>query len=497
MILPLFGLDISGGSDSKSINANAQERLNLYVEARLDSDKTRMALYQTPGNSTFVALGGFPARGCYSVGNYVYIAQRFSLIRIDSSGATEVIGTLATESGFVSMVDNGTQLFMVDGSNGYCYVFATGEFATISGGAIVSNGAHNGLSTAAGFPAVATTVTFQGSYFIVSSASGQFFICGSYDGFTWAALNFATAETNPDALVTVLADHGEVVLFGEQTTEFWGNAGALSFPFALIQGSALEWGLAAREAVAKLDNSLMFLGRNRQGRVQVMQIIGHNAIRVSTHELEAKFEDYPTVGDATALAYMLDGHPMFQLNFTAGGESWLYDAASSALLGMPIWSRVQSAQLGRHRMERVVPYLGRLIGTDYSNGNIYTIDHNDVLDGGEAITSRLRTRHYFEDDELVSIAQMWLDVETGVGTATGQGADPMIMFRYSKNGGHTWSAELWRSLGKTGDYRKRVYWNRLGAAQDWVFEWTVTDPVKRAFLNAALKTLSRKQRRAT
>lgn len=496
MILPLFGLDISGGSPSKSQNADAQERLNLYVEARIDNDKTRMALYQTPGNSTFVALGAFAPRGAYAVGDYLYIVQRFSLIRINNAGVTSVVGTLLTESGFVSMVDNGLQLFMVDGATGYCYVFADGEFATIQNGAdIVSNGGHDGSADAHGFPAVATTVTFQGSFFVVSSSQGQFYLSKSYDAFTWAALDFATAETNPDALVTVLADHGELVLFGEQTTEFWGNVGQ-RFPFALIQGSALEWGLAARQAVAKLDNSLIFLGRNRQGRVQVMQLAGHNAVRVSTHELEAKFEDYPTVADATALSYMLDGHPMFQLNFNAGRESWLYDGASSVALGMPIWSRVESAGLGRHRMERVVPYLGRIIGTDYSNGNIYTISHTDTLDGGETITSRLRTRHYFEDNEEVSVGQIWLDIETGVGTPTGQGADPQIMFRYRKNNG-TWSSELWRSMGRTGERRKRVYWNRLGCALDWVFEWTITDPVKRAFLNAGLQTLSVKQRRAT
>jgi hypothetical protein len=191
---------------------------------------------------------------------------------------------------------------------------------------------------------------------------------------------------------------------------------------------------------------------------------------------------------------MLDGHPFFQLNFTAGAESWLYDAASSIALGMPIWSRVQSANLGRHRIDRVVPYLNRIIGTDYSNGNVYTISHTNTLDGGETITSRLRTRHYFEDDESVNVGQVWLDIETGVGTPTGQGADPQIMFRYQKDNG-SWSAELWRSMGRTGDRRKRVYWNRLGTARDWVYEWTITDPVKRAFLNAGLKTFSNKQRR--
>jgi hypothetical protein len=274
----------------------------------------------------------------------------------------------------------------------------------------------------------------------------------------------------------------------------------VNFPFSLIQGSAAEWGIAARQALAKFDNSLLFLGRNRQGQTQVLQLSGHNAVRISNHELESRFEGYPTVADATAFSYMLDGHAMFQINFPSAEESWLYDGASSAVLGVPVWSQVQSAGLGRQRVERVVVYQNRLIGADSQSGKLYALSHDTYTEAGDPIIARVRTRHFFEDNQEVSIAQVWLDAETGVGIGSptaeellGDGVDPHVMFRYSKNHGHTWSAELWRRLGSAGQYLTRCYWNRLGASRDWVFEWTISAPVKVALMNAGLKTISAKK----
>ena len=48
MIVPLFGMDVSG-APSKSLNVNAQERLNLYTELRADTDKTRIDVFYATG----------------------------------------------------------------------------------------------------------------------------------------------------------------------------------------------------------------------------------------------------------------------------------------------------------------------------------------------------------------------------------------------------------------------------------------------------------------
>jgi PKD repeat protein len=67
------------------------------------------------------------------------------------------------------------------------------------------------------------------------------------------------------------------------------------------------------------------------------------------------------------------------------------------------------------------------------------------------------------------------------------GADPQVMLRISNDGGKTWVTEQWRSAGKTGEFSRRVRWNRLGCGRRRVFEVSVTDPVAWHVTGAYLK----------
>jgi Neuraminidase (sialidase) len=79
-------------------------------------------------------------------------------------------------------------------------------------------------------------------------------------------------------------------------------------------------------------------------------------------------------------------------------------------------------------------------------------------------------------------ASFALDMDVGVGLESGD--DPKVSLRTSKDGGKTWSNELIRSIGKVGEYSKRVIWNRVGGGRKVVFEVTITDPVKRNIVGA-------------
>jgi hypothetical protein len=76
--------------------------------------------------------------------------------------------------------------------------------------------------------------------------------------------------------------------------------------------------------------------------------------------------------------------------------------------------------------------------------------------------------------------------DRGIGTTTGQGADPRVMMRQSWDGGKTWSSERWRTMGKIGQYRARAVWSRMGAAPQRVIEFSIADPVRRALSYANL-----------
>jgi hypothetical protein len=48
--------------------------------------------------------------------------------------------------------------------------------------------------------------------------------------------------------------------------------------------------------------------------------------------------------------------------------------------------------------------------------------------------------------------------------------DPLIYLKYSNDWGKSWSNELYRSIGKSGQYSKQLIWDRLGSGRQRVFE---------------------------
>lgn len=106
----------------------------------------------------------------------------------------------------------------------------------------------------------------------------------------------------------------------------------------------------------------------------------------------------------------------------------------------------------------------------------------------ERIIRRLRrTPHVNNDNKRVFYRTFELDLERGVGLATGQGSDPLVMLRLSRDGGHTWGEPMTMSAGQLGVYTQRVIARRLGQARDCVFEVTVSDPVAWSLVNAWLE----------
>lgn len=459
--ISIFGL----GIQSKSNNVTSQKRINLYLEIDVAGDKTNVVAYGTPGLTLFTTLGDAPTRCTHPVGDYVYKVNGSTLWRIDNAGAAATKGSLLTNAGRVGVANNGTQIMFVDGPYGYIYTIATDTFVRI---------------TDPDFPG-ADHVVFNDGYFIFNNPNtGKFFVTSSYDGLNVDALDYATAESSPDKLVRPVTSHGELILMGEKTTEVWVNRGGTDFPYIRNSGASMEWGLAARWSVAEFDNTLIWLARNPMGEVQVVRLNGYNPQRVSTADIETIINSYIGLGDATGFSYLLNGHPFYQLNFTAANASWLYDGASNC------WSELKSGT-GRHRAELAANYLDRIIVCDYQNGNIYNLDTDAYTDNGAMIVSELVTKHVFADMERYSISELVVDMEAGVGLATGQGSDPQIMLQTSKDGGHTWGNERWADIGKMGEYIRRAKWSRLGQARNWTFRIRVSDPVKRVITGAYIK----------
>lgn len=80
---------------------------------------------------------------------------------------------------------------------------------------------------------------------------------------------------------------------------------------------------------------------------------------------------------------------------------------------------------------------------------------------------------HFQYELLVTLAGVLQTLSAGQVAVR----EPMIALRLSKDGGHTWGNELLRGMGNGGEYKKRVFWNRLGSARDFVPELSTAEPI--------------------
>lgn len=532
-IVQLFAL----GQKGKSPVVTAQRHVNLYAEINQQGDKGPLTFYGTPGLRLDYSYGDTPVRGSIVQGDFKYEVHRGTFYRVNNAGIRTSMGTLVTFSGRVSMASNGVQIGIVDGTAYYIFVIDqddkpiqsithvgaiatlttsephfrySGEVITVSGATpaayngtfvIDVTGANTLTYTMLSTPASNATIvgsysvtssfvrvtenligtpidiTFGDGYFILGYAPGQFQITSSYDGTTLDALDFATAESNPDGLLRVLYDHGELVLLGTSTIEFWSNTGGQDFPYSNQRGSTLQFGLAAKYSLVQYNDSIAGLMKNSMGQVQIMLMRGHAISAISSQEVDALINNdqiYPAVADATAFGHMLGGHPMLQISFPSAMKSWNFDQSTQ------LWSEMESGlDGGRHRAEIQADYLNKTRVTDYSNGNVYTLDANVYTDNGMPIAREIITKTMtIGQNQRIAVHRIGIDCQTGNGLENGQGSTPQVMMQISKDSGRTWGNEIWATSGKIGEYLTRLFWTRCGSSRFWTFKWRITDPVK-------------------
>ena len=375
----------------------------------------------------------------------------------------------------MSIADNGTQLFIAANGPSYIYNSFTLAYAPI---------------TDPDFPG-AVTVSYLDGYFVFNEPNSQkVWVTQLLDGTSIDPLDFASAEGNPDGLIALLVNNREAWLFGSNSIEVWYDAGTPDFPLARIQGASNEIGCIAPYSVAKLDNSLFWLGQDARGQGIVYRNNGYTGVRASNHAIEWQIQSYGNISDAVAYTYQQDGHSFYVLTFPSASKTWVYDVSTQSWHERAGWV---NGNFTRHRSNCQMAFNSEIVVGDFENGNIYAFDLDVYADNGQ-IQKWLRSWRAIPSGQnnLKRTTQhtMQFDCETGVGLNLGQGSDPQAMLRWSDDGGHTWSNEHWTSLGRIGNYGRRAFWRRLGMTQklrDRVYEVSGTDPVKIVIIGAELQ----------
>jgi hypothetical protein len=461
MKLPFLGGAYAGRSKSVS----AERCVNWFLEAHAEG----FHLVGTPGLTQRLEVGAGPIRGQYRLNDYVYVVSGSAVYRFGSAHTAVLLGSIGTSAGRVSWADNGTTIVLVDGSTaGY----------TIDGATLAAIADVDFIG--------GTSVTYQDGYFIVTEPdSPRFRISDLNSATVWNDTDFATAEGWPDKVLATIADLRQLWLLGEQTTEVWQNTGDVDFPFERDPSGFMQKGIAAPFTLCRFDNTLAWLSRDDRGHAMLVMANGYAPVVVSPQAINWQWSRYARVDDAFAYVYQVEGHEFYVITFPTGNATWVYGAATKQ---WHQWSsNLADNQLSRHRSNAHCFALGRHYVGDYASGKIYSIEPDVYTEAGATII-RDRIGHLIvADRERIPAAEVQLVFEPGVGLNTGQGSNPQVMLRWSKDEGNTWSNELWRTVGAMGKYLTRAVWRKLGIARSYTFWLRVSDPVKWVLVDAVGK----------
>ena len=459
---------------ARSVNAADNRMVNLFPEILPEAGKSAAYLQRAPGLRLLTTVGTGPIRGVSSFNGNLYVVSGEQLFKLDSSYTATVLGTVSGATGPVSMANNGIQLFVACNGPSYVYNSDTSAFGQI---------------TDPDFPGALTVSYLDGYFVFIEPDSQSVWVTALNDPTSIDPLDFASAEGDPDGLVSSIVNHSEVWLFGTNSVEVWYDSGNADFPLQRIQGAFNEIGCAATFSVAKLDNGLFWLGQDARGTGMVYRANGYTGMRISTHAVEWQIQQYDTISDATAYTYQQDGHSFYVLNFPSANTTWVYDVATQAWHERAGWV---NGAFTRHRADCQTFFNNSVTVGDYQNGNLYAFDL-DVYSDHDRVQKWLRSWRALDtgQNNLKRTAHhsLQLDCESGVGLENGQGDEPQVMLRWSDDGGHTWSREQWSNMGRIGQYYRRVFWRRLGMTlklRDRVYEISGTDPVKIAIMGAEL-----------
>lgn len=452
---------------TRSLPLNSQRLVNMYGEPQTEDSRSELALFSCPGLRTSIEVSTFfTVYALKKMGEYLYAVVGNVLYQIDSTLTATAKGTLGTSPGKVRLSSNGLQLTVLTSlGSAWTYNASTDTFAQITDPNFQN----------------ASDVTFLDGYTIFSKLnSGQFFWSELNDSTSYDALDFQTAEWEPDNLVGIRKVAAELWAFGENTIEVYQNTGD-ALLFGRISGAAINIGCIARDTITTIDNSVIWVGDDRM----VYMATGYVPTKISSFAIDKEFQSY-VITDfeaAESFTYDWDGHKFYVLTFPTLNKTFQFDIITG------LWSERESIDQAtrniiRWRATCSERYKNYTFAGDYQAGVIYYFEDDYFYEGDSPFYAEIVTSPQFNSFLRTSVLAIYLDIETGVGIATGQGSDPEIMFQFSRDGGRTYSNEIWRKLGKKGEYRTLVKFTSIGSADNYTFKFRISDPIKKNILGA-------------
>lgn len=413
-------------------------------------------------------------RGAHVKAGKPYFLNGEELIRVDSSIDADgvetftnvVVGTVPGDER-VSMADNGTELMvLIPSGNAYIIDETSGTpFVQITAPGFTANGAPQ-------------IVVFVDSYFVCSTDSKKFIRSESNQGTVWNALDFFTAESDPDDIVGLQVYNNKLFVLGSEVTEeFNNNAGIFQ-----RTGFFIDKGLYAPFSTIATNNSFMWIGGGTNESAAIWTLNGNTPVKVSTTAIDVALQDFTLSEIEQAFAYSYAKNGAYFVGFSLPTRTFEINTITGK------WNERTSqiinskglTEIIRWRVNSVVTAYNRVLCGDSQDGRVGSIEIDTYTEYGSEIIRTFSTQVLSDQGNAIIISQLEATMEAGVGDLVTK--NPKIRVSISKDG-KSFDNELTREIGSIGRFERRAIWYRLGRYPRMsVIKVQMSDPVKPVFI---------------
>lgn len=371
--MPVQRIPLTGNMLTRRSDTNYDQAFkNCYPEL---VDKDNLFVVKRPGLVEAHDFTDAAGRGIFEWNGNLYSVTGNTLRK----GAASV-GTINTTTGrcyFTSTGGGTPKLVFHDGTDGW--TVTTGDTLT--------------EITDVDFPSnLVSGIAFLNQYVFLLDSDGVIWNSNVGDPTAWDATDFINAEMRPDSGVAIANYYNYIVAFGTDSVEFFYDAAnATASPLARVAEAIANIGCAGGDTVVQVNNTLVFVGRDRAGGKAVYTFDGLTPKKVSNKPAERILNAEVDMSDAYAFPARINGHLFYVLTLPTTGKTLVYDTVDNA---WHEWSSYDGTTETYFTGVSHAEVAGLCYIQDEDNGKIYNMDCGTYQDDGNIIKVRGTTDLY-------------------------------------------------------------------------------------------------------
>lgn len=225
-------------------------------------------------------------------------------------------------------------------------------------------------------PTNCSFISSTDQYLVANDTStDKFYYSNVGDPFNWSNIDFATAESSFDSSQGQVILDRNIVIFGQDSVEFWYNDGAT--PFKRRNDIFINQGTLTPYTIVKTSKGIFFLNSNRE-----VIVLSSTGVPVKVSEaFDLTFQGLTDTQNAFADNYIVGGKGFYVITFPTDSKTYAYDYINDYWAEWAYWSGSDFARYRGNTYTYAADWNMHIVG-DYNDDKLYKCSFNYYDDNG-------------------------------------------------------------------------------------------------------------------